>query len=290
MLRGMNASSTAHSGEPRVWLITGASTGFGRALAEAVLARGDRLVATARNPDTIADLAEHPSAACLALDVTDGAQVSAAVGEAVRRMGHLDVLVNNAGHGMVGAIEELSDAEIHQVLATNLHGALAMTRAVLPHMRARRRGHIVALSSVGGVRANPGHGIYACSKFALEGFSEALAAELAPFGIRVTIVQPGPFRTDFAGRSLTYATPIDDYRDTPAGSFRDLLAGQHGTQPGDPVRAAEVIMQVVEGPPMPLRLPMGHAAVTRIRAKLEQQLADLEACAELSLSTDFPTR
>jgi NAD(P)-dependent dehydrogenase (short-subunit alcohol dehydrogenase family) len=269
------------------WFITGSSAGFGRTLAEALLARGDTVVATARDPRALADLVEkYPDAVlALPLDVTDPGQVRAAVDAAVAA-GPVDVLVNNAGHGLLGALEELSDEQIDEVLAVNLLGALAVTRAVLPHMRARRRGHIVQMSSVGGVVGNPGHTIYATSKFALEGASEALAGEVAPFGIRVTIVEPGPFRTEFLGRSMLRATPIPDYEAGPAGALRARFATGHGQQPGDPVRAVEAIIDVVRSPSAPLRLPLGRAAVERTRAKLQGQLADLEACAEVAIAAD----
>ncbi|GAA0927239.1 SDR family oxidoreductase [Pseudonocardia zijingensis] len=273
------------------WLITGSSSGLGRTLAETLLAGGDTVVATARDPHAVADLAErYPgSALALPLDVTHGSQVRAAVETAVAA-GPIDVLVNNAGHGLLGALEELSDAEIHEVLAVNLLGALAVTRAVLPHMRERRSGHVVQLSSVGGVVANPGHAIYAASKFALEGASEALAGEVAPFGIRVTIVEPGPFRTEFLGRSLGRSTPIPDYAGGPAGALRARNADAHGRQPGDPVRAAEAIIAAVRAPSAPLRLPLGRSAVERIRAKLTAQLADLEACAAVAVAADREAR
>jgi NAD(P)-dependent dehydrogenase (short-subunit alcohol dehydrogenase family) len=270
----------------RRWLITGASTGFGRALAEAVLAAGDAVVATARNPATLADLAAHPAATALALDVTDSTQVRAAVADAISS-GGIDVLVNNAGHGLVGALEELTDAEFRGVMETNLFGALAMTRAVLPHMRERRRGHIVQMSSMGGVSANPGHAVYATSKFALEGASEALAGEVAAFGIRVTIVEPGPFRTDYAGRSMRPSTPMDAYAGTPARATRDRFRDQDGVQPNDPARGAAAIIATVRADDAPLRLPLGKEAVERIRAKLERQLADLDATAALSASTAY---
>jgi NAD(P)-dependent dehydrogenase (short-subunit alcohol dehydrogenase family) len=269
------------------WFITGSSAGFGRTLAEALLARGDSVVATARDPRAVGDLVEkYPDAVlALPLDVTDAGQVRAAVDAAVAA-GPLDVLVNNAGHGLLGALEELSDEQIHEVLAVNLLGALAVTRAVLPHMRARRGGHIVQISSVGGVIGNPGHAIYATTKFALEGASEALAGEVAPFGIRVTIVEPGPFRTEFLGRSMGRATPIPDYEDGPAGALRARFGTDHGRQAGDPVRAVEAIVDVVRSPSAPLRLPLGRAAVERIRAKLRGQLADLEACADVAVDAD----
>jgi NAD(P)-dependent dehydrogenase (short-subunit alcohol dehydrogenase family) len=202
--------------------------------------------------------------------------------------GPVDVLVNNAGHGLLGALEELSDVDIRAVLEVNLLGALTVTRAVLPHMRSRRSGHIVQMSSVGGVVGNPGHAIYATTKFALEGASEALAGEVAPFGIRVLIVEPGPFRTEFLGRSLEFATPIPDYQEGAAGALRQRFGSGHGTQPGDPELAVEAIIATVRAESAPLRLPLGRQAVERIRAKLTRQLADLEAVADLAISTDRP--
>ncbi|HEY2207601.1 MAG TPA: oxidoreductase [Pseudonocardia sp.] len=272
-----------------VWFITGASSGFGRALTEAALAAGHRVVATARRPETLDDLAAARPADLLAatLDVTDHRQVRAAVAAAVERFGRIDVLVNNAGHGLVGALEELSEDQIRAVLEVNLLGVMAVTRAVLPHMRAARRGHVVALSSVGGMVANPGHVLYGTSKFALEGMCEALAGEVAPLGIRVTIVEPGPFRTDFAGRSMTFAEPIDDYRDTPAGRLRERSSAQDGVQPNDPAKAAEAILRAVADPGSPLRLPLGPEAVDRIRAKLRAQLDDLAAWETVSRDTRY---
>ncbi|GAA0363327.1 SDR family oxidoreductase [Actinoallomurus spadix] len=275
--------------DPRVWFITGTSTGLGRAIADAALARGERVVATARDPQSVKDLAERAPGLvrAVALDVTDPAQVTAAVGTAIEEFGRIDVLVNNAGHGLIGALEELSDEQIDAVLATNVLGVIGVTRAVLPHMRARRRGHIVQMSSVGGAVGNPGHAIYATSKFALEGMSEALAGEVGPLGIRVTIVEPGPFRTDFAGRSMRFADPIDDYRDTPAGALRGRFSAQDGTQPNDPAKAAEAIIKAVDDDDSPLRLPLGPEAVERIRQKLRRQLADLDAWEQVSLDTRY---
>ncbi|WP_037365278.1 oxidoreductase [Amycolatopsis orientalis] len=268
----------------RVWFITGASSGFGRVLAETVLARGENVVATARDPRALEGLKTFTAR----LDVTDPASVDAAVRAAIGEFGRIDVLVNNAGHGLVGALEELTDEQARQVLETNVFGVLNVTRAVLPHLRAQRSGHIVQLSSVGGVVGNPGHALYATSKFALEGMSEALAGEVAPLGIRVSLVEPGPFRTDFAGRSMTFSEPIDDYRDTPAGVVRQRFSAQDGKQPNDPAKAAEAILKLVDTPDAPLRLPLGPEAVARIRAKLEQQLADLAAWEEVSLDTRYP--
>ena len=273
-----------------VWFITGASSGLGRTLASTVLEHGDRVVATAHNAAALDDLRgrRDEDVVRLALDVTDPGSVRAAVTEAVERAGAIDVLVNNAGHGLIGALEKLSDAQIRRILDTNVFGTLSVTRAVLPHMRARRRGHIVAMSSVGGVVGNPGHALYATSKFAVEGMFEALAGEVAPLGIRVTIVEPGRFRTDFFGRSMEYAEQIEDYRDTPAGALRERFTAQHGDQPGDPRKAAEAIIAAVRDDSSPLRLPLGQAAVTRIRAKLEAQLADLQAWEKVSLDTAYP--
>ena len=271
----------------KVWFVTGASTGLGRALAEAVLATGDHVVATARDVGALDGLA---GAFPARLDVTDATSVRAAVHAAIGEFGRIDVLVNNAGHGLLGALEELSDAQTRELLEANVFGVLAVTRAVLPHMRAQRSGHIVQMSSVGGVVGNPGHALYATSKFALEGMSEALAGEVAPLGIRVSIVEPGPFRTDFAGRSMTVAEPIADYRDTPAGALRERFFAQDGVQPNDPARAAALIVAAVADETSPLRLPLGPEAVDRIRVKLTNQLADLERWAPTGIDTRFPSQ
>jgi NAD(P)-dependent dehydrogenase (short-subunit alcohol dehydrogenase family) len=269
----------------RVWFITGTSSGFGRTLAEAVLARGERVVATARDVGAVQDLAGRALVA--PLDVTDPASIRAAVDTALAAYGRIDVLVNNAGHGLVGALEELSDEQTRKVLETNVFGVLAVTRAVLPHFRERRSGHIVQISSVGGVVATPGHAIYATSKFALEGMSEALAAEVATLGIRVSIVEPGPFRTDFAGRSMVFSDPIDDYRETAAKHIRARFTSQDGQQPNDPARAADAIFKLVDTEDSPLRLPLGPEAVGAIRKKLEKQLADLTAWEAVAVDTRY---
>ena len=281
--------TTSTSRPNRVWLITGTSTGLGRQLAETLIARGERVAATARNVAGVKDLAEHAPDQVLSvrLDVTDQDSIDAAVAATIARFGRIDVLVNNAGHGLLGALEELSDAQLRAVLETNVFGVAAVTRAVLPHLRAQRGGHVVQLSSVGGVVGNPGHAAYATSKFALEGMSEALAGEVAPFGIRVSIVEPGPFRTEFAGRSMSFADAIPDYQETPAGTLRTRFRAQDGNQPNDPVRAAEAIIALVDRPDAPLRLPLGPEAVTRIHAKLTGQLADLAAWEEIALNTRY---
>ncbi|NHN57027.1 SDR family NAD(P)-dependent oxidoreductase [Calidifontibacter sp. DB0510] len=268
-----------------VWFITGSNTGFGDAIARAALASGARVVATARRPETI-QLSDDNILA-LHLDVTDPESIEAAVAAAIERFGRIDVLVNNAGHGLVGALEELSEKQIDDVLAVNLRGVMRVTRAVLPTMRAQRSGTIVQLSSVGGVIANPGHAIYATSKFALEGMSEALAGEVGPLGIRVLIVEPGPFRTEFAGRSMSFADPIEDYATTPAGALRARFRDQNGVQPNDPERAAALILEAVADPNTPLRIPLGPEAIDRIRTKLTGQLADLEAWAPRGADTRF---
>lgn len=265
-----------------VWLVTGANSGFGRAIGQAALRQGHTVVATARDTASLDGFDDR-----IQLDVGDQQSVEAAVEEAIRKHGRIDVLVNNAGHGLVGAVEELADDDLRTILNTNVFGVLRTVRAVLPHMRAQRSGHIVQMSSVGGVVANPGHAAYATSKFALEGLSEALAAEVAPWGIRVMIVEPGPFRTDFAGRSMRYARPIDAYTDTPAGRLRQRFADQDGHQPNDPARAAQLILAAVNDSDSPLRLPLGPEAIDRIERKLAAQTAELHRCAAVGANTRF---
>jgi len=278
------------------WFITGASAGFGRAIADAALACGDSVVATARKVDALADLVDSAPGRVLALplDVTDPEQVTAATAEAVAT-GGVDVVVNNAGHGLVGAVEEVADAEWRELFEVNVLGPIAVLRALLPHLRERGSGHVVQMSSVAGVIGNPGHAAYGMTKFALEGVSEALAGEVAPFGIGVTVVEPGPFRTGFAGRSMRYSAPHPAYAGTPAGRLRERMADQDGNQPGDPVRAAGTIAEVVHrsigsvtGERMPLRLPLGESAVTRIGDRLRERLDDLERVAGPARSVDYP--
>lgn len=268
-------------------MITGANTGFGAAIARVAHAAGARVVATARRPEQIALDSDPERVLTTQLDVTDPTAVEAAVAATMERFGRIDVLVNNAGHGLLGALEELSDAQIDQVLGVNLLGAMRMTRAVLPIMRGQRSGTIVQMSSVGGVVGNPGHAIYATSKFALEGMSEALAGEVAPLGIRVLIIEPGPFRTEFAGRSMTFADPIDDYAGTPAGELRARFRNQDGAQPNDPARAAKIIVEAVTRGDAPLRLPLGPEAIGRIRDKLTDQLADLDRFEAVGADTRY---
>jgi NAD(P)-dependent dehydrogenase (short-subunit alcohol dehydrogenase family) len=272
----------------RVWLVTGSSRGFGRAIADAVLERGERLVATARGADFVnAFGSEHPEALALRLDVTDAAAAEAAVAKAVDRFGRLDVVVNNAGYGHFGAIEELTSDELRRQLEVNFFGVVLMTRAVLPQLRLQRSGHIVQMSSLNGIEAMVGAGYYCASKFAIEGFSESLAGEVEHLGINVTIVEPGPHRTQFAsGKSAELATAIDDYAES-VGAARAAFAGMDGTQPGDPDRAAAAIIEAVEASDPPLRLPLGRIALENIRTKLERQLEELERWSDLGASTDL---
>jgi NADP-dependent 3-hydroxy acid dehydrogenase YdfG len=274
----------------RVWFITGCSTGFGRLLAEEVLKSGGKVVATARKPEQIADLEQkYPQRAkALALDVTDQAQVDSAVTASIQHFGHVDVLVNNAGYGVAGAIEEASEAEFRPMFETNVFGLLKVTRAFLPHLRERRSGHILNLSSIGGLVASPGMGYYNSTKFAVEGISEALAAELAPLGIHVTIIEPGPFRTDFLGRSGQLAElRIADY-DATAANMRKYFAEQDGKQPGDPVRAVQAMIEVVESPNPPLRLLLGNPALKRLRSKLDAWQKEIDAWEPTTVGADFP--
>jgi NAD(P)-dependent dehydrogenase (short-subunit alcohol dehydrogenase family) len=269
----------------RTWLVTGASRGFGRALSEVLLSRGERLVATARDPAAFER--EHPDAFAVELDVTDPEQARAAVEQAVDRFGRLDVVVNNAGYGHFGAIEELTDDELRQQFEVNLFGVLNVTRAALPVMRRQRSGHLVQMSSLNGIEAMVGGGYYCASKFAVEGLSESLAAEVAHLGIKVTIVEPGPHRTEFAGaQSARVADSIDDYADS-VGQAREAFADLDGNQPGDPQRAALAIVEAVEAEEPPLRLPLGQLALDNIRSKLGGQLSELERWERLSASTDL---
>jgi NAD(P)-dependent dehydrogenase (short-subunit alcohol dehydrogenase family) len=273
-----------------VWFITGCSTGFGRALARHTLDRGYRVVVTARKPAAVADLAvsHEARALVLQLDVTKPDEIVAAVAAANAKFGRIDVLANNAGVGYFGAIEEGDDGEARRMFEINFWGLVEMTRAVLPGMRARRSGHIVNISSMGGVRGGPGIGFYNATKFALEGLSEALALETAPLGIKVLIVEPSSFRTDWAGRSANETKhPIADY-DATAGARRRQIRGYSGKQPGDPARAAAAIVKAVEAPDAPLRLMLGRIALAAGREKIEAMKRDFESWAAVSEGADFP--
>ncbi|TCO32454.1 short-subunit dehydrogenase [Kribbella steppae] len=271
------------------WLITGCSTGLGRALAEAVLAAGHNAVVTARDPGTVADLADkYPSTTLVQqLDVTDREQVREVVGQAETRFGAVDVLVNNAGYGYRAAVEEGDEADVEQLFATNVFGPVAMIKAVLPGMRQRRTGAIVNVSSIGARICPPGSGYYSATKAALEGLSGSLQKELEPLGITVTIVEPGGFRTDFAGRSLSQsADAIADYADT-AGKRRKENDTVHGTQPGDPARAAQAILTALAEPTPPRFLVLGQDAFTAINGVLDADRKQLEQWSHLSTSTSY---
>ena len=273
-----------------VWFITGCSTGFGREIARVILERGGRAVVTARDAGRVEDLARpYPDhALALALDVTEPAGIAAAVAEAEARFGAVDVLVNNAGYGYMAAIEEGEDEEIRAQFEANVFGLIAMTKAVLPGMRSRGRGHIVNLSSQGGLVGFPGVGYYNASKFAVEGLSEALAGEIRPLGLGVTIVEPGPFRTDWAGRSLKMPKrDMDVYADT-AGKRRRQINGYSGSQQGDPVRAAHAIVTAVESAEPPLHLLLGSLALDVVRAKLASLTAEIDRWESTSKGADFP--
>lgn len=274
----------------RVWFITGTSTGFGRLLAEEVLKSGGKVIATARDRHKIADLVDqYPSTAkAFALDVTNPGQIETVASEAATHFGRIDVLVNNAGYGIAGAIEEATEAEYMPVFNTNVFGLINVTRAFLPQFRKQRSGNILNLSSIAGLSGGAGWGFYNTTKFAVEGFSEALAAELAPLGVHVTVIEPGPFRTDFLGRSgVEAAQRIPDY-DVSAGKAREYMNTQSGKQVGDPLRAVQAMIAVVESPNPPVHLILGSVALKRFRAKLDQWNQDIAAWEQTTLGADFP--
>jgi NAD(P)-dependent dehydrogenase (short-subunit alcohol dehydrogenase family) len=273
----------------RVWFITGASRGFGARIAEEALAAGDAVVATARDPSTItARLGSHERLLAARLDVTSEAEAHEAAGQAVRKFGRIDVLVNNAGYGLLGAIEEASAQETEKIFGTNVFGLLGVTRAVLPHMRRQRSGHIINLSSVGGYTGYPSWGIYGATKFAVEGISEALGAEVAPLGIHVTVVEPGFFRTDFLDETSLALTAqqIDDYCET-VGRTRAHAADVNHGQRGDPRKLAQAFMELVNAASPPTRLPLGSDTVQRIEAKNARVAQELAAWRKVAISTDW---
>ena len=270
----------------RVWLITGCSAGFGREIALAALAAGDRVLATARRPETLAELRERGGdrLRTAALDVTDAGQIDTAVQAALEVFGRIDVVVNNAGSGSVGAVEELTMDELRALMEVMFFGAVAVTKAVLPHLRAQGSGTVVQISSMGGQLSPPGYGAYCAAKFALEGISEALAAEVAPLGVRVLIVEPGAFRTEFGGGRMHRSRTIDAYA-VSTGGTREAVDNMDGTQPGDPAKAAAAIVRAVGSDDAPLRLALGADAVEAIRAHHEAVAADLAAWEEVSRAT-----
>ena len=273
-----------------VWFVTGCSTGFGRELARLVVDRGWRLVATARDKARVADLVEGAQDRVLAvdLDVADSDQIAAAVAAVQARFGRIDVLVNNAGYGYQSTVEEGVEEEIRAQFDANVFGLFAMTRAVLPIMRAQRSGRILNVTSVGGLIGYQGSGYYAASKHAVEGLSDALRAEVEPLGIQVTCIEPGPFRTDWAGRSLHQTqTRIADYQET-AGKRHAATKEMSGKQPGDPVRAGVAMIEVAEMPKAPRHVILGSWGYDAVVTDRRARLAQIEQFRELSVSADFP--
>ncbi|HKE15335.1 MAG TPA: oxidoreductase [Kofleriaceae bacterium] len=272
----------------KVWFITGSSSGFGRAIVEETLRRGDRVVATLRRPEALADLAARAGDRLLVaeLDVTRPDQVRASVASAIARFGRIDVLVNNAGFSIIGAVEETGDEDLRATMELMFFGAVATTREVLPHMRERRSGTIVQLTSVGGLTTAPGFGAYCAAKHALEGLSECLSLEVAPLGIRVLIVEPGAFRTALFGAAFRRMPTMDAYAPT-AGATRKWVAEAAGKQPGDPAKAASAIADIAAAGEAPLRLPLGGDAVDSIRAKLASVAGDVDRSEARARATGF---
>lgn len=273
-----------------VWFITGCSTGFGRELATQVIARGDRVVLTARDKARLSDLVagHEDTTLALDLDVTDSGEIEAGVKAAFEHFGRIDILVNNAGYGYMATVEEGEEEQIRRQFDANVFGLFAITRAILPIMRAQRHGRVISITSVAGFIGFPGSGYYAASKHAVEGWSDSLAAEAGPVGIQVTWVEPGPFRTDWAGRSLVQ-TPnrIAEYAET-AGARLAGTKAISGRQPGDPVRAAQAIIHITEMEKAPRHLVLGAFGVNAVTTKLRERLAEVESLRDLGVSTDFP--
>lgn len=272
----------------KVWLITGCSTGFGRVLAQELLSTGNKVIVTARRISSIIDFQnKYPdNALCLELDVSNNAQIHYTVESAIKKFGQIDVLVNNAGYGICGALEEAPENEIRRIFDTNVFGLIEMTRAVLPHMRKNKSGHVLNISSVAGLVSTPGFGIYNATKYAVEGLSEALAGEVSSFGIKVTIIEPGPFRTDFAGRSIYMCEEMKEY-DQSMQATRSYIQKVNGHQAGDPLRASFLMMRVVDMENPPLRLPLGRMALERIQTKMKSFSEELKRFEGESLGTDF---
>ena len=271
-------------------LITGVSSGLGRALAQKILEQGGYVAGTIRNKSQMAGFeALAPGrAVALEMDITNPEQVKAGVKKAIAAFGQIDVLANNAGHGLVGAIEETSDAEVRQMLDTNFLGSLRVTRAILPQMRQQKSGHIINYSAIGGFTGFPGLGVYSAAKAAVDIMGEALAAEVKPLGINVTILTVGIFRTEFAGRSLQHTEQVlDAYQETPAGKFRGFIDNLSGNQPNDPDKAAEAIIKLIESDEPPLHLALGNDAIKTIQDKIERLQQELQAWHEISASTGF---
>ena len=270
----------------KVWFITGCSKGFGKILVEKLLEEGQLVVATARNVADLAVFEQNANALVLPLDVTNRKAVASAVKAAVEHFGRIDVLVNNAGYGLMGAVEECSAEAIQKQFNTNVFGLINLTQLMIPIMRKQKSGHIINISSIAGLIANPGIGIYNASKFALEGLSEALAVEVASFGVKVSLVEPGPFRTNFAGSSLEVSTPMPHYEST-VGVTRGLIAKQDGCQPGNPDKAAEAIINLANNPNPPLRLLLGSIALRQLDRKIKQLMRTRDESADIAAACDF---
>ena len=274
----------------KVWFITGCSTGFGRELAKEVLAQGYRAAVAARNTDDVKDITDaYPETAIpVKLDVTKAGDISAAVIQITEKFGQIDVLVNNAGIGYFGAIEESEEDEVRRMFEINFFGLANVTKAVLPILRKQRSGHILNVASIGGLVGFPAVGFYNATKFAVDGYSESLSKELAPLGIKVTVIAPSGFRTDWAGRSANNSKiVIDDYKET-AEANKNSIRGYSGNQPGDPVRAAKAMIKAVESDTPPLRLLLGEAALKGARNKIELLKKDFDTWADVSVGADFP--
>ncbi|MEZ2130402.1 MULTISPECIES: oxidoreductase [unclassified Sinorhizobium] len=275
----------------KVWFITGASRGFGALMTKEALAAGDAVVATARSPKSVIEkIGDHPNLYAVALDVTNEAQAKEAAAAAVERFGRIDVLINNAGYGLLGAVEEASAEEIERIYATNVFGLLKVTRAILPYMRKQRSGRVLNFSSIGGYIGYPGWGVYGSTKFAVEGLTESMAVELEPFGVKVTVVEPGFFRTDFLADNSLAISPasIPDYEGTPAGNMRNFAADANHSQPGNPAKLASGIIALVNAANPPLRMPFGSDTVAVLEQKNASVARELDEWRELALSTDFP--
>jgi NAD(P)-dependent dehydrogenase (short-subunit alcohol dehydrogenase family) len=273
----------------KTWLITGCSSGLGRAFAQETLKQGYNVIVTSRNPKDIQDIIEnYPETALgLALDVANKKQVKSVVKQGEEKFGSIDVLVNNAGYGYRSAVEEADEEQVNALFNTNFFGTVNTIKAVLPTMRKQKSGIIFTVTSIAGRYSNPGSGYYSATKFAVEGMSDALSKEVAPLGIKVVVVEPGAFRTNFAGRSLTgTSTEISDYKET-AGKRRKENDHTHGTQPGNPQKAAQALIKVTENQNVPFRLLLGTDAINLTRSELETQLKELEDWKEISLSTDY---
>ncbi len=275
---------------PKIWFITGVSSGFGAALADLAIQKGDKVAATFRKPEQAEEFTQKAgeSGRGFVCDVVQEAQVKTAVADAIAHFGRLDVIVNNAGYGSLGSIEEVPAEEVRRQFEVNVFGPLHVLRAVLPQLRQQRSGHVLNITSIGGLKTFPGVGIYNASKFALEAIGESLAQQVKPLGIKVTNIEPSGFRTEWAGASATYVdTQIEDYRPTVGENLKGIQ-GYSGRQPGDPVRAAQAMYDVVQQENPPLHLPLGKAAVKGAREKFEGLLQELSQVAAIGDAADYP--